>query len=395
MLGSADVFDDPHWFWSDQYDSKVEMAGFAPTWDRMIVRGSLEDRSFCAFLLDDGGVLRSTVSLDRKRDVRRSFGSIKAQLVPDPALLADPDVDLRKLVEEEGEVGVRLARRHAPRVQPRPPSADPRRTARCRWPGRYEAGCGIADRLAWSTSTARSSVQRARTSAKPSGSDARGRGTPELVDREVSCDLLGRAFLLHDTVAEEHHAVRVAEGFGVVRRGQHRAVAPDHVPERLEDDVRVLRVDLGDRLVGHHDLGLGISARATATRCCCPADSSYVRLCIRVSRPSRWSHPSARSRASVRSIPFTRSGRLHILDRGERREQPEALEHDADAVLPELAALVARHRRHRPALPLHLAVIGGIEAREHSQERRLARAARSHQRHEVPRPDRDGGTAPR
>ena len=103
MLGSADVFDDPHWFWSDQYDSKVEMAGFAPTWDRMIVRGSLEDRSFCAFLLDDGGVLRSTVSLDRKRDVRRSFGLIKAQLVPDPALLADPDVDLRKLVEEEGE----------------------------------------------------------------------------------------------------------------------------------------------------------------------------------------------------------------------------------------------------------------------------------------------------
>jgi 3-phenylpropionate/trans-cinnamate dioxygenase ferredoxin reductase component len=100
MLGSGDVFDDPHWFWSDQYDSKVEMAGYAPTWDRMIVRGSLEDRSFCAFLLDDGGVLRSTVSLDWKRDVRRSFGLIAAQVAPDPAALADPDVDLRKLVPE-------------------------------------------------------------------------------------------------------------------------------------------------------------------------------------------------------------------------------------------------------------------------------------------------------
>jgi 3-phenylpropionate/trans-cinnamate dioxygenase ferredoxin reductase subunit len=101
MLGSEEVFDDPHWFWSDQYDSKVEMAGYAPTWDRMVVRGSMEDRSFCAFLLDDGGVLRSTVSLDWKRDVRRSFGPIKAQLTPDPELLADPDVDLRELVEEE------------------------------------------------------------------------------------------------------------------------------------------------------------------------------------------------------------------------------------------------------------------------------------------------------
>jgi 3-phenylpropionate/trans-cinnamate dioxygenase ferredoxin reductase component len=103
MLGSGDVFDDPHWFWSDQFDSKIEMAGFAPTWAQMVVRGSLEDRSFCAFLLDDGGVLRSTVSLDRKRDVRRSFDLIRRQVAPDPAALADPEVDLRKLVLEEGE----------------------------------------------------------------------------------------------------------------------------------------------------------------------------------------------------------------------------------------------------------------------------------------------------
>jgi len=101
VLGSADVFDDPHWFWSDQYDSKVEMAGYAPTWDRMVVRGSLEGRSFCAFLLDDGGVVRSTVSIDWKRDVRRSFGLIRGQVAPDPDSLADPDVDLRTLVPRE------------------------------------------------------------------------------------------------------------------------------------------------------------------------------------------------------------------------------------------------------------------------------------------------------
>jgi 3-phenylpropionate/trans-cinnamate dioxygenase ferredoxin reductase subunit len=101
VLGSTEAFDDPHWFWSDQYDSKVEMAGYAPTWDRMVVRGSLEQRSFCAFLLDDGGVVRSTVSLDWKRDVRRSFGLIRAEVAPDPAALADPDIDLRTLVPTE------------------------------------------------------------------------------------------------------------------------------------------------------------------------------------------------------------------------------------------------------------------------------------------------------
>ena len=98
MLGAETVFGDPHWFWSDQYESQVQTAGIAPTWDWMVVRGSLEARSFCAFLLDGDGVLRSTVSLDWKRDVRRSFGLIAAQVAPDPTALEDPDVDLRTLV---------------------------------------------------------------------------------------------------------------------------------------------------------------------------------------------------------------------------------------------------------------------------------------------------------
>jgi 3-phenylpropionate/trans-cinnamate dioxygenase ferredoxin reductase subunit len=98
MLGAGEVFADPHWFWSDQYDSQVQMVGYAATWDRMVVRGSIEDRSFCAFLLDADGVVRSAVSLDYKRDVRRSFGLISAQVAPDPDSLADPEVDLRTLV---------------------------------------------------------------------------------------------------------------------------------------------------------------------------------------------------------------------------------------------------------------------------------------------------------
>ncbi|HET6715359.1 MAG TPA: FAD-dependent oxidoreductase [Actinomycetota bacterium] len=101
MLGAGETYDDPHWFWSDQYESQVQMAGVAATWDRTVVRGSIDHRSFCAFLLDADGVVRSTVSLDWKRDVRRSFGLVSAQAAPDPAALADPDVDLRTLVPGE------------------------------------------------------------------------------------------------------------------------------------------------------------------------------------------------------------------------------------------------------------------------------------------------------
>lgn len=96
MLGRNEVFDDPHWFWSDQYDVNIQMAGFATEWDDVIVRGSLEERRFAAFLLKDG-VLRSTFTMNWPRDVRRSMPLIKAQVRPDPELLADPEFDLRTL----------------------------------------------------------------------------------------------------------------------------------------------------------------------------------------------------------------------------------------------------------------------------------------------------------
>jgi 3-phenylpropionate/trans-cinnamate dioxygenase ferredoxin reductase subunit len=96
MLGGAEVFDDPHWFWSDQYDVNIQMAGFATEWDDMVVRGSLEDRKFAAFLLKDRRLL-STFTMNWPRDVRRSMPLIKAQVRPDPKLLADPEFDLRKL----------------------------------------------------------------------------------------------------------------------------------------------------------------------------------------------------------------------------------------------------------------------------------------------------------
>jgi 3-phenylpropionate/trans-cinnamate dioxygenase ferredoxin reductase subunit len=96
MLGADRPFDDPHWFWSDQWEHQIQMAGVAASGE-MIVRGSIDARSFCAFFLDHRGVLRAAVSLDHKRDVRRSLDLIQQQVRPDPDALADPDVDLRTL----------------------------------------------------------------------------------------------------------------------------------------------------------------------------------------------------------------------------------------------------------------------------------------------------------
>ncbi|MEP7059670.1 MAG: FAD-dependent oxidoreductase [Actinomycetota bacterium] len=97
MLGAGAVFNDPHWFWSDQYETEIQMAGFAPEWSRMVVRGSLPDRTFCAFQLDADGVVIGVVSMNWPRDVRRSFGLITKQAAPSPQTLEDPDVDIREL----------------------------------------------------------------------------------------------------------------------------------------------------------------------------------------------------------------------------------------------------------------------------------------------------------
>lgn len=101
MLGEGAVFDDAHWFWSDQYDAQIQMSGFATDWDDMVVRGSIEERSFSAFLLKEGQLL-SAFSMNRKFDVRRAMPLIAARAHPDRELLADPGFDLRRLHPPKG-----------------------------------------------------------------------------------------------------------------------------------------------------------------------------------------------------------------------------------------------------------------------------------------------------
>lgn len=93
----ATPYDQPHWFWSDQYDTSVQMSGFTTTWTDPLVRGSIEDRTFAAFQLDSTGRLTAVLGINANRDVRRSLKAIRAGVRPDPAHLLDPEFDLREL----------------------------------------------------------------------------------------------------------------------------------------------------------------------------------------------------------------------------------------------------------------------------------------------------------
>ena len=71
MLGQREPFRDVHWFWSDQFDHTIQSAGLVPGGDgteELVIRGSLEQRSFSAFSLD-GDRIRAVISLNRPKDV--------------------------------------------------------------------------------------------------------------------------------------------------------------------------------------------------------------------------------------------------------------------------------------------------------------------------------------
>lgn len=56
MAGKPKAYSEVPWFWSDQYDLKLQIAGLARADDQIVVRGDPASRKFAAFHLRDGAV---------------------------------------------------------------------------------------------------------------------------------------------------------------------------------------------------------------------------------------------------------------------------------------------------------------------------------------------------
>jgi 3-phenylpropionate/trans-cinnamate dioxygenase ferredoxin reductase subunit len=96
MLGRDVPYDEVHWFWSDQYEHTIQYAGYHREWDDLVIRGSLESRSFAAFYLLDGRV-RAVVSVDRPADVQDSMELIRAGGRARAVKLRDEAIELSTL----------------------------------------------------------------------------------------------------------------------------------------------------------------------------------------------------------------------------------------------------------------------------------------------------------
>jgi 3-phenylpropionate/trans-cinnamate dioxygenase ferredoxin reductase component len=101
MLGSRSAYRYMHSFWSDQFEHKLEYIGHVRSWDRFVVRGSLDERKFVGFYLK-AGKLRAAVGLDRGGDPEKDkdgelakAGRLIAKGArPSPAMLADEKANL-------------------------------------------------------------------------------------------------------------------------------------------------------------------------------------------------------------------------------------------------------------------------------------------------------------
>ncbi|VFA91578.1 NAD(P)/FAD-dependent oxidoreductase [Nocardia farcinica] len=104
MLGNREPYHEVPWFWSDQGETNIQVAGHTDPGDEVVWRGDPESMEFTAFHLRDG-VLTGVIGVNRRREVRMAMTLIDQQVRADPALLADTSVDLRG-------VGAAAARAH-------------------------------------------------------------------------------------------------------------------------------------------------------------------------------------------------------------------------------------------------------------------------------------------
>jgi 3-phenylpropionate/trans-cinnamate dioxygenase ferredoxin reductase component len=97
LLGKATRYANVPWFWSDQYDLKLQMVGMSAGFDRVVLRGDPAKRNFATFYLKDGVMLAcDTVSRPQEFMLAKKMVAMKARV--DAARLADESVPLKDQV---------------------------------------------------------------------------------------------------------------------------------------------------------------------------------------------------------------------------------------------------------------------------------------------------------
>lgn len=96
MNEKSEVYNAIPYFWSDQYDLKIQYLGFAKEWERTVLRGSLEKEEFTMFYINDNKIV-SALFVNSPRNVlptrKLMMRNTKIENISD---LADEKINIKK-----------------------------------------------------------------------------------------------------------------------------------------------------------------------------------------------------------------------------------------------------------------------------------------------------------
>jgi 3-phenylpropionate/trans-cinnamate dioxygenase ferredoxin reductase component len=98
MAGQAAPYDEIPWFWTDQHGVNLQFAGLAELAAATVMRGTMKDAAFAGFHLDAEDRVVAATGVNAPRDIRAAQSMIRAAKPVDPAMLADVEVPLQRIV---------------------------------------------------------------------------------------------------------------------------------------------------------------------------------------------------------------------------------------------------------------------------------------------------------
>ena len=98
LLGKQEKYDQVPWFWSDQFEDKLQIVGISGDHDETVVRGSIEERLFMLFYLKKGELI-AVDSVNNPKDFLISKKLVANKLKISSDVLCDQSVELKDLLK--------------------------------------------------------------------------------------------------------------------------------------------------------------------------------------------------------------------------------------------------------------------------------------------------------
>lgn len=97
ICGNETHYSEVPWFWSDQYDLKLQIAGLSNDYDDVIIRGNPAERSFACLYMKDNALI-ATDAVNSPKDFVQSKALIASRAKLDLSKLRDTSIQLKELL---------------------------------------------------------------------------------------------------------------------------------------------------------------------------------------------------------------------------------------------------------------------------------------------------------